>query len=268
MIFGVKSPAGQITAEQGKASTFICDELNIPKIDFEVRIFYPKKFSAMRKFYVGTHLDYINSICKTKRWNASGGKAGLGFYTSHDNKFVFKEVKQAEFDMFIEIAASYFDYLCKSFFHKFPCCLAKTIGAYIIVTRREGHPEKKTYILVSENLNLGLKKEDEANVIRFDLKGSENNRLATPQMQPDGSLERRVLLDNNFLYKMRARPVVLKWEDAINLHICINNDLDCLSRMNIVDYSLLVVIDPRRKKIRFAILDYCQIYTMKKQLEY
>ena len=38
--------------------------------------------------------------------------------------------------------------------------------------------------------------------------------------------------------------------------------------MNIVDYSLLAVIDTRRKKIRFAIIDYCQFFNSKKQMEY
>jgi len=181
-----------------------------------VRIYYPKRFSALRRFYVGTHLDFIMSICKTKTWNSTGGKAGLGFFTSHDKKFVFKAVKQTEFDMFIEFASSYFDYMCKSFFHDFPCCLAKIIGAYVIKVKCDSVQEynSKTYILVSENLNLGLKKEDEPNIIRFDLKGSENNRLVTPPMGEDGIPERVVLLDNNFLYKMRARPVVLKWDDA------------------------------------------------------
>ena len=63
--------------------------------------------------------------------------------------------------------------------------------------------------MVSENLNLGLVDEDEPNIIRFDLKGSENNRLVTPPIGPDGRPERVVLLDNNLLYNMRARPIVL-----------------------------------------------------------
>ena len=37
---------------------------------------------------------------------------------------------------------------------------------------------------------------------------------------------------------------------------------------NIVDYSLLAVIDTRRKKIRFAILDYCQFFNTKKRGEF
>ena len=67
---------------------------------------------------------------------------------------------------------------------------------------------------------------------------------------------------------MRDRPVALKWDDAQKLHVCINNDIDHLSRFNIVDYSLLAIVDTRRKKIRFAILDYCQFFNMKKQVEF
>ena len=120
--------------------------------------------------------------------------------------------------------------MAKAFFHDFPCCLAKIVGAYEVIISCDTNDEynSRTYILVSENLNLGLKKEDEPNIIRFDLKGSENNRLVTPPIGPDGRPERVVLLDNNFLYKMRARPVVLSFEDAQNLHICISNDIDQL----------------------------------------
>ena len=154
----------------------------------------------------------------------------MGFFTTHDKKFVFKSVKKEEFEMFCQFAPTYFDYMAKSFFHDFPCCLAKIVGAYDIQVSCETVQEynSHTYILVSENLNLGLKKEDEANIIRFDLKGSENNRLVTPTIGTDGLPERVVLLDNNFLYKMRARPVVLPFEDAQQLQICINNDIDCL----------------------------------------
>ena len=38
--------------------------------------------------------------------------------------------------------------------------------------------------------------------------------------------------------------------------------------MNIVDYSLLAVVDTRRKKIRFANLDYCQFFNTKKRGEF
>ena len=157
--------------------------------------------------------------------------------------------------------------MAKSFFHNFPCCIAKIVGAYEVIIQCDSDPSlnSRTYILASENINLGLKAEDEQNIIRFDLKGSENNRLVSP-IGPDGRPP--VLLDSNFLFKMRARPVCLPFEDAMKLHICISNDVDCLQKMNIVDYSLLAVIDTKRKKVRFGILDYCQFFNSKKQVEF
>jgi hypothetical protein len=43
-----------------------------------------------------------------------------------------KEVKRQELKMFLEFAPQYFDYLCKSFFHEYPCTLAKIVGVYKI----------------------------------------------------------------------------------------------------------------------------------------
>lgn len=49
--------------------------------------------------------------------------------------------------------------------------------------------------------------------------------------------------------------------------ICINNDSLFFSRSNIVDYSLLVIIDKEKKTVRFGIIDYIQQYTMEKMVE-
>ena len=61
----IPSPAKQLIKEQGKAITTFNEELHIPKIDFEVKVYFPKRFSALRRFYCGTHIEYIKSICKT-----------------------------------------------------------------------------------------------------------------------------------------------------------------------------------------------------------
>ena len=39
------------------------------------------------------------------------------------------------------------------------------------------------------------------------------------------------------------------------------------SRSNIVDYSLLVIIDKEKKTVRFGIIDYIQQFTMEKMVE-
>jgi hypothetical protein len=37
---------------------------------------------------------------RVKPWKTSGGQQALPFYKSHDEKYVFKEVKKTEFKMF------------------------------------------------------------------------------------------------------------------------------------------------------------------------
>ena len=149
--------------EQGKAISTFNEELHVPKIDFEVKVYFPKRFSALRRFYCGTHIEYIKSICKTQGWSASGGKSAATFRKSHDEKYVFKVVKESEFKMFVEFGPNYFDYMTKSFFHNYPCALIKILGAYVVKIKCEENDEldSKKYIFVYENLNQGITPEDE-----------------------------------------------------------------------------------------------------------
>jgi len=72
-------------------------------------------------------------MISSKDWTTvTGGKTKPKFYKSFDDKYVFKEIKKSEFKMFLEFAPSYFDNLCKSFFHNQPTSLCKILGAYKI----------------------------------------------------------------------------------------------------------------------------------------
>ena len=79
--------------------------------------------------------------------------------------------------------------------------------------------------------------------------------------------EKVVMMDSNFLLQLNGRPLALRVTHANLLSICVGNDTLCLSKQNIIDYSLLAVIDTVKKKIRFGILAYCQMYTFDKKLE-
>ena len=120
---------------------------------------------------------------QSREWTSvTGGKTKSKFYRSFDDKYVIKEVKKAEFKMFKEFAPQYFDYLCKSFFSNYPCTLCKILGAYkikIISLIENGTQTRvtKKYLYVTENLNFGIKPEDEEKIHRFDLKGSTKNRF-------------------------------------------------------------------------------------------
>jgi hypothetical protein len=102
--------------------------------------------------------------------------------------------------------------------------------------------------------------------VRYDLKGSQINRFVATE-EPMIFSNNKVLLDSNFLLQMNGRPLLLKMTLANLLHICINNDSLCLSKQNIIDYSLLAIINTRDKKVRFGIIDYLQMYTFDRQVE-
>lgn len=247
----------------------IVENLGEEKLDFEVTIYFPKKFEALRKFYCGSHEDFIKSIMKTEDWaDNSGGKTKMKFFKSGDQKYIFKEIRNGDIRMFTEFAPRYFDYLCKSFFHNFPCALAKILGAYKISIRSNTNRNKVTekYYVITENLNYGIS--NEKNIVRYDLKGSTRNRFVKLEDPlPNIGGQARVLLDTNFMLDNKSRPIALKNVYYKILMICINNDSLFFSRSNIVDYSLLVIIDKDKKTIRFGIIDYIQQFTMEKMVE-
>ena len=77
------------------------------------------------------------------------------FFKTIDEKFILKFVNKKEFKMFIDFAPSYFEYMKKVVFDKFPSCLAKIMGAYSIkMSSLSG--VRKVYVLILENINLGL----------------------------------------------------------------------------------------------------------------
>lgn len=80
-------------------------------------------------------------------------------------------------------------------------------------------------------------------------------------------MNRVVLHDNNFQLAFMGRPLPIRYTINRILHICINNDTLCLSKSNIVDYSLLTIIDTKRRKVRFGIIDFVQQYTIDKIFE-
>jgi hypothetical protein len=51
------------------------------------------------------------------------------------------------------------------------------------------------------------------------------------------------------------------------LQIAIANDSLFLAQNQIIDYSLLLIIDPVKKTLRIGIIDYIQQYTIEKELE-
>ena len=63
-------------------------------------------------------------------------------------------------------------------FENYPCTLAKIFGAFVLsVSTNKSQKEENKYILLQENLNLGITASEEKNIVRYDLKGSEMKRF-------------------------------------------------------------------------------------------
>jgi len=69
-------------------------------IQFEIKILFPKKFEALRRFYCGKHIEFLASIFRVKNWATTGGRTSAKSSKSHDEKYVIKEVNKDEFKMF------------------------------------------------------------------------------------------------------------------------------------------------------------------------
>ena len=89
-------------------SQSLCEKLQTPLIEFKLKVLFPKQFQALRRFYCGTHNDFIKSIFKVEEWATSGGKTQAKFFKSHDEKYIFKEVNKKEYQMLVEFGAAYF----------------------------------------------------------------------------------------------------------------------------------------------------------------
>ena len=235
-----------------------CFDTTADNIDYEVKVYFPMKFEALRRYYWGKHSQFINSICATIDWSDnSGGKSGSSFLQSNWQKYILKEVKKQEMKMFVEIEGLYFDYLAKSFFNHYPTALAKILGAYRIKIKNRTKNESKTiYYFLQENLFVNPKSEKQ---LIYDLKGSKRNRFA--------ALHKRVLLDNNFLLDFNSMPLTLDYAMKNIMNKWFINDSIFLSKCNIIDYSVLLIIDKEDHSLRVGVIDYIQQYTLYKLLE-
>ena len=208
-------------------------------------------------FHFDTEEAYIRSISQTVEWVAKGGKSKASFSKTLNDRFVIKVVRKTDFQLFTQMANSYFDYMHRTINECKPTLFAKIIGAYNVSWKDNvNNASMKKYVLVMENVFFGRKIKQ-----KFDLKGSEKNRLASTKTSDD------VLLDENLTKIIRDNPFYLRNHSKLILQEAIDNDSRFLCDLNVVDYSLLVGIDEERKELVVAIIDYIQTYTNIKKLE-
>ncbi len=209
------------------------------------KIYFAEQFDALRR-NCGIGDIFEQSLARCVKWEAKGGKSGTFFMKTRDDWLVIKKLSPIELDALVSFSPAYFEYMSHAFFHELPTVLAKIFGFYHIgfknpITRKT----VKMDILVMENLFY-----ERANISRiFDLKGSVRNR----HVQSTGK-QNEVLLDKNLMEFILDSPLFIREHSKKVLRASVYNDTLFLSKLNVMDYSLLVGIDNESKELVIGIV--------------
>lgn len=224
---------------------------------FFCRVYCAEEFARLRTINVKvSEEEYIRSLARCFQWNARGGKSGSTFSKTLDERFILKDMSKSDINLFLEWAPNYFAYMDRC--HN-TTLLGKILGMYHLIFKNSAtNATLRTNVLVMENLfyNRGVSQ-------KFDLKGSERNRLVNPDNQ-DGEI---VLLDENFLKRTCESPLYILPHSKAVLIAAIQNDTEFLVEQSVMDYSLLVGLDTNNKELVLGIIDYIRTFTWDKKLE-
>ncbi|CAD8164994.1 unnamed protein product [Paramecium octaurelia] len=215
-----------------------------------IQLYYPKQFECFRMLNGINIKQFIKSIASCSNWNSAGGKSGSTFYKSADNLFIFKAVKESEFSMFESFAPKYFEHLYSNISNQRPSVLNKIYGMFTIKNSRGTQ-----YLIAMENLFWGL----DGELTVYDLKGSEAKRWNRKNL--------KTLLDTNYIIDRNGEPLPVQEQDFNFLEIALESDSEFLLEVEVVDYSLLLIIDNKNHQIKLSIIDYLQCYDFMKKME-
>lgn len=224
-------------------------------INVKVKVYFAEQFEAFRMENSRLLKNFILSIGSSSQWQGnSGGKSKASFIKSHDELYVFKEIEKKEFFMFFNYAEYYFDYMHKISQRRKPSVLTKIFGLFEIRFNNT-----KYFYIAMENLFLGL---SNSKLQIYDLKGSETNRYMEKK-QTTG----QTLLDTNFRIDRNGESIALRPKNKKFCEQAFENDIKFLQKYNLIDYSLLLIIDVNKLEIRMGIIDYLREYTWDKKVE-
>lgn len=222
------------------------------------KVFFAERFDRLRRD-CGIEELFEQSLARSIRWDATGGKSGTFFMKTRDDWLVIKKLSLVELEALVSFCPKYFEYMAAAASRKLPTVLAKIYGIYHVgIKNPNTRKTVKMDILVMENLFY-----DRSNFShKFDLKGSVRNR----HVQSTGK-ENEVLLDKNLLEFLIESPLFIRDHSKKALRAAVSNDTYFLSTLNVMDYSMLVGIDRDSKELVVGIVDFMRTFTWDKKLE-
>ncbi|KOX68078.1 Putative 1-phosphatidylinositol 3-phosphate 5-kinase [Melipona quadrifasciata] len=245
-----------------KQQNYIEVQFNDATTNFYCRIYFAAQFATFRENVLPCGEDgFTRSLSRSVQWAARGGKSGSTFCKSRDDRFIIKEMSRLEMQIFLDFAPNYFSYMEKCQQTKQPTLLGKIVGVYRVSFKNNTtNAALRTSVLVMENLFYKRTITD-----KFDLKGSVRNRLVNPDdMCQEGEL---VLLDENLLNMSCDSPLYIRSHSKAVLNRAIEQDTKFLADNSVMDYSLLVGLEPNSDELVLGIIDYIRTFTWDKKLE-
>lgn len=246
----------------GDVSPHVDIEFSNENHTWEVRVYYALQWHAFRHWMCGGDLEFIRSIRHTRRLKPAGGKSGASFYVGHNGRYIFKALKAREQDFIKENGEALFWYDAKRIFQNMPTTLIELYGMFTVTHKQAGGRQYRRTFIVMRHLEHHLSASQKQDLLLFDLKGVGPKRAfreAATSSGVDGSVNSDepgpscevsdlphapdvVLWDQNFHEWTRGLPLTLSADDYLYLQSAVSNDTYFLSKLYIVDYSLLLMI--------------------------
>lgn len=196
---------------------------NMPS-HFKVKEYCPMVFRNIRERFGIDDLDYMYSLTKSQPFATdSPGRSGARFFYSWDKIFFIKTLTSEEVEQMHALLKQYHPYIVQ---RHGKTLLPQYLGMYRLTV--EG---TETYVVVTRHVfssHLNVHK-------KFDLKGSIVDRQASDK---EKEKDLPTLKDNDFV---RDGNKVFIAEDSKERFLdTLNADVEFLSKLNLMDYSLLL----------------------------
>ncbi|XP_059621514.1 phosphatidylinositol 5-phosphate 4-kinase type-2 alpha [Phlebotomus argentipes] len=208
-----------------KVDNHLFNKENMPS-HFKVKEYCPLVFRNLRERFGVDDVDYRESLTRSQPLKIdSSGKSGAQFYMSYDKLFIVKSLTSEEVERMHSFLKHYHPYVVERHGN---VLLPQYLGMYRLTV--DG---VQSYFVVMRNVfssHLRVHR-------KFDLKGSTVEREAS-----DKELEKQLptLKDNDFIKS--GIKILIGDEAKEKLLATLNADVDFLTKLHLMDYSLLLGI--------------------------
>ena len=241
-----------------KAEVNITEKLNSSKtLSYTLTVCFAEQFERLRSDLGIDRKEFIDSLKYCTKWASTGGKTESDFFKTNDKRFIGKSILNNEYEMSMQLAPDYFRYFQSLKISETRTLLCPIVGIYELKVGTE--PTK--YLIIMNNLFYGL--EDRGISLKvYDLKGSRKNRLRKE------NLKGKTLMDTNFDLERNGDLLPLLDHPKLDFFDVIERDCNFLRQQEIVDYSLLLILDEENRVVVCGIIDYLRKYDLIKKLEH